>query len=62
MLKQKSRAEWLKSGDTNSKFYHSMLRWMRARNDLVEICINGTWCEDPQHVKSHIKRYFETRF
>ena len=27
MLKQNARVEWLKSGNTNSKFYHSRLRW-----------------------------------
>ena len=36
MLKQKARVEWLKSGDTNSKFYHSRLRWRTTKND------NGT--------------------
>jgi len=36
ILKQKARVEWLENGDTNSKFYHSRLRWRTTKND------NGT--------------------
>jgi len=41
MLKQKARVYWLKSGDINSRFYHSRLRWRRNKNDLVELSIDG---------------------
>jgi len=59
LLKQKSRVEWIKSGDSNSGFFHSKLRW---RTSLRGIRINGTWCEDPQCVKSQVKQFFESRF
>ena len=62
MLKQKSRVEWIKNGDSNSKFFHSKLRWRRAQNDLVGIRINDTWCDDPQRVKSQVKQFFKSRF
>ena len=62
MLMQKSRVEWIKSGDLNSKFFHSKLRWRRGRNNLVGICINGISCDDPHRVKSHVKQFFERRF
>jgi len=62
MLKQKSRVEWIKNGDSNSKFSHSKLRWRRGRNDLVGIFIDGSWCEDPIRVKSQVKQFFERRF
>jgi len=62
MLKQKARVEWLSGGDTNSKFYHSRLRWRRAKNDIVRLWINGSWCEDVPTIKNRVKGYFESRF
>jgi len=62
MLKQIARVEWFDSGDTNSKFYHSRLRWTRAKNDLVGLKINGDWCEDVLIVRSQVKGYFESKF
>jgi len=62
ILKQKARVEWLKSGDTNSKFYHSILRWRATKNDIVGLRINGVWCEDVSCVKGQVKGYFEGRF
>jgi len=62
MLKQKVRVEWLKSGDTNSKFYPSRLRWRTIKNDIVGLRINGVWCEEMSRVKGQVKEYFENRF
>jgi len=62
LLKQKSRVEWIKNGDSNSKFFHSNMKWRKGRNDLVGIHINGTWCDDPHRVKSQVKQFFERRF
>jgi len=62
MTKQKARVEWLSSGDTNSNFFHSRLRWQRAKNGLASLTINGVWCEDPITVKSQVKNFFENRF
>jgi len=62
MTKQKAGVEWLNNGDTNSRFFHSSLRWRRAKNDIVGLRINGVWCEEPCRVKCHIKSYFERRF
>jgi len=62
MLKQKARVQWLKKEDSNSNYFHSKLRWRRARNDLVGIRIARSWCEDPHRVKSQAKWFFERRF
>jgi len=62
MLKQKARVEWLKSGDTNFKFYHSSLRWRIAKNNIVGLRINGARCEEVPTVKGQVKEYFESRF
>jgi len=31
---QKARASWLIHGDSNSKYYHSVIRWQRLRNEV----------------------------
>jgi len=62
MIKQKARALWLINRDTNSKYFHSSLRWQRIKNEICWLRINGVWCEEPNRVKSHIKSFFECRF
>jgi len=39
----KGEGEWLSSGDTNSKFYHSKLRLRRENNEIVRLKINDTY-------------------
>jgi len=62
MVRQKAKVDWLKGADTNSKFYHSRLRWRRAKSEIEGLWINEVWCEDPTKVKSYMKGYFESRF
>lgn len=62
MFYQKSRSQWLKDGDQNTKYFHSLINWRRCTNSIVGLMIDGTWEEDPQKVKSEVKKYFEQRF
>ena len=34
ILQQKSRALWIKKGDSNSKFFHASIKWRRIRNEI----------------------------
>ena len=34
LLQQKSRALWIKQGDSNSKFFHASIKWRRMRNEI----------------------------
>ncbi|XP_057443779.1 uncharacterized protein LOC130735927 [Lotus japonicus] len=60
LLCQKSRSKWVKEGDQNSKFFHSTINWRRKTNSVVGLLIDGHWEEDPDVVKSEVKRFFET--
>jgi len=62
MLKQKARVEWLAKGDSNSKFYHTRLRWRLLNNEIKGLLVNGEWCEEPQLVKEEVYKYFANRF
>jgi len=37
LLQQKSRALWIKQGDSNSKYFHASIRWRRLRNEIKGI-------------------------
>lgn len=58
ILYQKARVNWLEQGDTNSKYFHSRIRWRRIKNELKGVEIQGGWCEDPTKVKETVKEFF----
>jgi len=41
LCRQKARAKWLKFGHTNSRYYHSVLRWRRLRNEVKGVEANN---------------------
>jgi len=62
LSKQKARASWFKSGDMNSRFYHSTIRWRRLKNEVKGVDVGGQWCEEPEGVRREAKALFEKRF
>jgi len=34
LLQQKSRALWIKQGDSKSKYFHASIKWRRLRNEI----------------------------
>ncbi|KAF1894928.1 hypothetical protein Lal_00022422 [Lupinus albus] len=46
LLCQKSRAKWLKEGDSNSKFFHGYINSRRRSNSIQGLRINGLWTDD----------------
>jgi len=53
--RQKARSTWLKHEDSNSKFYHSMIRWRKLRNEVKGVEIDNQWCEEPDSVRKEAK-------
>jgi len=60
--RQKARANWIKFGDSNSKFFHSVIRWRRLCNEVKGVDIDNQWCEDPVTVRREARNLFEERF
>ena len=48
---QQSRLNWLRVGDANSKYFHSILGCRRRRNSLVSITVDGSVVEGVQPVR-----------
>jgi len=59
---QKARCRWYKHGDSNSKFFHSIIRWRSMRNVIMVVDVENQWCEDPEVVHREAKNLFEERF
>lgn len=62
LLLQKSREKWIKKGNCNSKFFHSIINWRRRKNSLKGMYMDGMWLEEPIKVKEEVKNFFENRF
>jgi len=45
--RQKARSIWFKYGDANTKYYHSLTRWRRLRNEIKGVEVDNQWCEEP---------------
>jgi hypothetical protein len=59
---QQSRLNWLREGDANSKYFHSILGCQRRRNSLVSITVNGSVVEGVQPVRQAVFSHFASHF
>jgi len=62
LCRQKAREKWLKHGETNSRYYHSILRWRQLRNEVKGVEVGNQWNEEPNGVCKEAKRLLEDRF
>lgn len=61
--KQKSRENWLREGNQNTKFFHATTKQRRARNMIIKLRrANGTWAETEDGLEQVATRYFQTLF
>lgn len=61
--KQKSRANWLREGDQNTKFFHATTKQRRAQNRVVKLQkTNGSWAETKEELENVATGYFQTIF
>lgn len=61
--RQRSRADWLKGGDRNSKFFHAKANQRRDKKQIVGLeDESGRWCEDMGECNAIIQRYFTAIF
>ncbi|XP_028188900.1 uncharacterized protein LOC114375323 [Glycine soja] len=56
LLRQKSRAKWLKEGDNNSTYFHKVINFRRHYNGLQGFLIQGEWIQNPNDVKKEAEQ------
>ena len=62
MLRDKSSICWLREGDRNSKFFHSLLARHRAQDGIGSLLIDGVLVQDQNVIEDHVVNYFLTFF
>ena len=58
--RQKSRALWLKEGDQNTKFFHSLANSHRQNNAVAAMMVEGNRTEDPAIIQDHFVHFYKT--
>ncbi|CAL1354280.1 unnamed protein product [Linum trigynum] len=60
---QKSRLEWISSGDRNTKYFHSKTMHRRKRNRITLLKDTlGVWVEEPEALLSLVKNFFQALY
>ncbi|GKA29338.1 RNA-directed DNA polymerase, eukaryota [Tanacetum coccineum] len=59
---QKAKIQWAIEGDENSKFFHGVINRRRSNLAVKGIMVDGTWMDDPGHVKNEFRSHFANRF
>jgi hypothetical protein len=59
---QKSRENWIKFGNKNTKFFHVQTVIRRRRNKVVGLNIDGIWCTDEDSLRREALSYFRSLF
>ena len=59
---QQSRLHWLKDGDANSRYFHSVMSSRRRRNSIAALMVNGTLVEGVQLIRNAVFTHFIEHF
>ncbi|CAA7037370.1 unnamed protein product [Microthlaspi erraticum] len=61
--KQKSRANWLREGDKNTKFFYVTTKQRRVRNKIIKLKDgDGSWVENEDKIEQVASAYFQNLF
>ena len=59
---QHSRSRWLKEGDKNTRFFHTLATIRRRKNSIEHLETNGGIISDPLEIKKEATRFFQDIF
>ncbi|GKV35263.1 hypothetical protein SLEP1_g43564 [Rubroshorea leprosula] len=56
--KQKSRSNWAKWGDANTRFFHKIANGRKAHNNIAGPLCDGRWIKEPEVMTTWLERPF----
>ncbi|XP_073355415.1 uncharacterized protein [Aegilops tauschii subsp. strangulata] len=59
---QRSRINWLREGDRNTKFFHRKAIWRAKKNKISKLQANGNWIFSSAELESMATAYFQNLF
>ena len=59
---QQSRLQWLRDGDANSKFFHSVMAGRRRHNSLSSIMVDGEVVDGVNSIRQAVFSHFKNHF
>ena len=60
---QKSRSQWIRDGDHNTKYYHSKTIVLRRRNKIISLRKEDrTWVEEPESLRELVCNFYINLF
>lgn len=59
---QKSRENWVRFGNRNTRFFHTQTIICRRRNKITGLDLNGIWCTDDQILKQEAHSFLRNLF
>ena len=59
---QNSRSQWVKEGDRNTKYFHTIASLRKRKNSISSLTINGIVIDDPAGLREEAVRFFSNSF
>jgi hypothetical protein len=60
VLAQRSRMQWLREGDSNSRYFHACINSRGKKNFIRALRVGDAWCESPASIRNAVVMFFQS--